>query len=82
MRHQWFYRVKKTRKKMSKVLEKQVPHREDRSSNGEFLRKRKKQVVHFFLKPCIRKKQYFTFLGDLRLTSLFLVNLTFLPISG
>lgn len=28
MRHQWFYHVKKTRKKMSKGLEKPVPHRE------------------------------------------------------
>ena len=28
MRHQWFNHVKKTRKKMSKGQEKQVPHRE------------------------------------------------------
>ena len=39
---------------------------EDQSITGEFLRDRKKQVVHFFIKLRDRKKHIFTFLCDLR----------------
>ncbi len=56
MRHQWFYHVKKTRKKMSKGLEKPVPHREAMRKASESWAVQKAKLIKAAKRAAKKKK--------------------------